>query len=103
MKETREPGGAQMVAITLVPNGKLLTRRWASDSIRFSASVSWYKKAKKTIAQAPKPARCHFLGVRPPSRHSPKIAVMVVKREASSPIQPPVRDGRKFSGKQATA
>src|SRR6266436_934191 len=101
-KETREPGGAQMVAITLVPKGRRLTRRSAVNSIRFKTSVSLYKKAKKTIAHAPKPARCHFLGFRQPIRQRPKMAVIAVRREASRPIQAPVIDGRKFSGNIAT-
>src|SRR5208282_5936554 len=75
----------------------------ALDSIRFKMSVSWYKKAKKTIAQTPKPARCHFLGFRQPSRQRPKTAVIAVNREASNPIQPPEIEGRKFSGSRATA
>src|SRR5580658_2634493 len=103
MKETRESGGAQTVPITLVPNGNRATKRSAADSMRFKTSVSWYKKLKKTMAHAPKPTRCHFLDFRQPITQSPKMAVIAVRREASSPIQPPVIDGRKFSGKSATA
>src|SRR5579859_363217 len=103
MKDTRESSGDQIVSITLVPKGSWPTRRSAADSIRFKTKVSWYKKAKKTIAQAPKPARCHLRGLMQLIRQSPNMAVMDVKREASNPIQPPVMEGRKFSGKKATA
>src|SRR5579863_9666154 len=98
MKETRESGGAQIVAMTLVPNGRLLMRPSAFASMRLRTVVSWYRKAKKTIAQAPKAARCHFLGLRQANRQSPKTAVIAVRREASSPIQPPEIEGRRFSG-----
>src|SRR5208282_3198581 len=102
IKETRESGGAQIVGITRVPNGRRLTRRSALDSMRFKASASWYKKTKKTIAQALNPANCHFLGFKQLIRQSPKMAVMAVRREARRPIQPPVIDGRRFSGNIAT-
>src|ERR1700721_2622404 len=102
IKETRESGGAQTVAITRVPNGSPLTICSALDSMRFKSSVSVYKKVKKKSAHAPKPARCHFLGFRQPIRHSPNMAVIAVSREASNQIHPPEIDGRKFSGSRAT-
>src|SRR5580765_4721859 len=103
MKETRESSGDQIVSITLDPNGRRLTRRSAAVSMWSKTSVSWYKKAKKTIEHAPKPAKCHFLGFRQLIRQSPNMAVMAVRREARRPIQPPVIEGRRFSGRSATA
>src|SRR5277367_5736851 len=103
IKETRESGGAQTVAITRVPNGSPPTICSALDSMRFKSSVSVYKKVKKKIAHVPKPASCHLLGFREPIRQSPNMAVIAVSREASNPIQPPEIDGRRFSGSRATA
>src|SRR6266850_5842114 len=101
--DIREPGGAQTVAITRVPGGRLLTSCSALASTRLIQPVSWYRNAKKTIAHAPNPARCHFRGLSDPRTHNPKMADIVVSRDPSSPIHPPSIDGRKFSGSSAVA
>src|SRR5712664_2892027 len=101
--DIREPGGAQTVAITRVPGGRLPTSGSALASSRLIQPVSWYRNAKKTIAHALNPARCHFRGLSKPSTHNPNIADIVVSREPSSPIHPPSGEGRKFSGSNAVA
>src|SRR6267142_624950 len=99
----REPGGAQTVAITRVPGGRLPTSCSALASSRLIQPVSWYRNVKKTIAHALNPARCHFRSLTNPSTHNPNIADIVVSREPSSPIHPPSGEGRKFSGSNAVA
>src|SRR6266850_6332667 len=101
--DIREPGGAHTVAMTRVPGGRLPTSRSALASSRLIQPVSWYRNAKKTIAHAVNPARCHFRGLSNPSTHNPKIAEINVSRDPSSPIHPPSVDGRKFSGSSAVA
>src|SRR6267143_1356000 len=99
----RDSAGARMVTITLVPGDKSATNFSAFPSSRFTHPVSWYRNAKKTKAQKPKPARCHLRGFSLPRTQRPKIAEMVVSLEPSKPIQPPCREGRRFSGSSAVA
>src|SRR5204862_7941060 len=80
-----------------------LTNTSECSSSRLSHDVSWYRNTKKTPAQIPNPAKCHFRGLMPPSRQRPKMAEIVVSRDASNPIHPPSGDGRKFSGTSAVA
>src|SRR6267143_3655010 len=89
--------------MTRVPGGRLLTRVSALASSRLIHPVSWYRNAKKTIAHALNPARCHLRGLSDPRTHNPKMADIVVSRDPSIPIHPPSIDGRKFSGSSAVA
>src|ERR1700687_325547 len=103
MNETRDPGGAHTVGMSLVPAGRACTSASAFASSRLSQCVSCYKNPKKTRAQAPEPAACHFLGLRKPRKQRPKIAEITVSREPSKPIQPESKENRKFSGRSAVA